>query len=143
MATNEAPRKMTGAAAFFEAGQRASFWAKQRWPRHAEKALQQELGISEWDAERILAGSLSKRLLELMLRKFGWRFAAFILEPYCGAAARLDLELIELKDRLARLEGELRETSDATTIRPADAEPSPGAGPVASGTRRSMEGGAR
>lgn len=143
MATEKGPQKMTANAALFEAGVRAGFWAKQRWPRHAEKALQQTLGVNEWDAERILAGRLSKRLLELMLRKFGWRFAAFILEPYCGAAPRLDAELIDLKERLTRLEREHEETRDAKPDSRADAGSASGGGSVARDPCRALEGEAR
>lgn len=139
MARDEERRKVTGVAALSAAGQCASAWVRRRWPRHAEKALQQELGISEWDAERILAGRLSKRHLELMLRKYGWQFAAVIFEPYCGAALRLDIELANLKERLARLEREHEGHRDATAMGAADAGAASGDGCLAPDPGRALE----
>jgi hypothetical protein len=103
MGTKSKGRKMQGDAAFFEAGQRFAWWARTQRPRHTQKWLQAELEISEAKAERALAGEVSKDILERALRKWKWRIATVILEPYCG-----QLRYVNEMERLDRIEGELR-----------------------------------
>jgi hypothetical protein len=86
MGTKSKGRKMQGDAAFFEAGQRFAWWARTQRPRHTQKWLQAELEI-----------------MERALRKWKWRIATVILEPYCG-----QLRYVNEMERLDRIEGELR-----------------------------------
>lgn len=147
---------MQGEAALYEAGQRAAWFVRQIWPRYAEKELQRQLGLSEATAERVLAGRISKSVLEKLLRTFGLPFMTFVFAPYIGAggddigqAAKaadiaLRAELIEIKDRLARLErGPNQKGSDASTPNPAGADnaaSASGHGAVARHARRAMGG---
>jgi len=88
MPSDEKPQKMMLDAAIPEVRARAAEFVRMQWPQHAEKLLQQELGISEASAERILARSASGKLLQKMMMRWGWPFASFVLEPLCGAVDR-------------------------------------------------------
>ena len=88
MPSDEKPQKMMLDAAIPEVRSRAAEFARMQWPQHAEKMLQQHLGVSESSAERILARKASNRLLSLMMARWGWPFASFVLEPLCGSVDR-------------------------------------------------------
>lgn len=84
MKTHRRLHKLNAEASVFEVRQRAGLFARQVYGPGAEKALQREFDISESSAERILRGQASMPHINALLAKWGWRAAAFILEPLCG-----------------------------------------------------------
>lgn len=60
------------------ARERAAFWLRQNFPRHASKMLQAEFGLEERTAKRVLAGDVSQGTLERLRRRFGKPFAQFV-----------------------------------------------------------------
>ena len=118
MATVRKRLRMQADAAFAAVQERAAHFARQMGP-HAEKRLMRDLDIEEWTAERVLMRRASWPVIAKMLKAYGWRCAAFVLEPVCGQVDRLELaHKIEANRRLAeealRENDELRRTLAAT-----------------------------
>lgn len=101
---------MTTAALHQQIGARCAVALREEFPRDTANHLQAELGLCEATAKKYLAGHLpSGANFAAMLKRFGPRFAAFVLEP-CGpwtAGLRLGAELDTLEERAAALKEEI------------------------------------
>lgn len=115
MPSERKPQDMMLDAAIPEVRSRAAAFVRMQWPQHAEKRLQQELGISEASAERILARAASNNLLSRMMVRWGWPFAHFVLEPLCGSVDRAAL-LARVRATEQQARAALREAGELRAI---------------------------
>jgi hypothetical protein len=68
-----------------EMGRRVAAWMRDLHPRNTAKEVARALNVSEHTTKRVLEGQLPQnRLLVTMIRVWGKRFAAYLLEPAVG-----------------------------------------------------------
>lgn len=87
-------------------GQRLAAWLKQAYPLTAKaKRVAADFGVDERTAQGWLTGALPKNKHMLAMKaRYGWKFVAFIYEPFDWAGKA------ELRARLDALDRELVET---------------------------------
>jgi hypothetical protein len=109
MSLSKSDKKMNAAAVHAEVGGRVSYWLRQEWPVKTAESASVEFNVSVATAKRWIAGHApTMKHLSAMLRKWGKRFAAFVLEPTGDWTVewRIEAELEALQTRLADLEEE-------------------------------------
>jgi hypothetical protein len=109
MALSDSDKKMSTAAIHMEVGERVAFWLRQEWPTKTAENAAAAFNVSVPTARRWVGKQApSMKHLAAMMRRWGKRFAAFVLEPTGDWTVewRIEAELEALQTRLSDLEQE-------------------------------------
>jgi hypothetical protein len=98
-------------------GDRVAWWLKLAYRDSVAKRAAQQFAVSEGTAKRWKRGiAPTSEHLAAMAKAFGWRFVEFIYSPVCAGPdydSRLSADILQLKQRIARLEDTKNEGSAA------------------------------
>ena len=92
-----------------EMGNRVASWMRQAYPRDAAKLAARDFECSPHTAKKWLLGERpANKHLDMMAKRWGKAFVAFIYEPIVGPWRHyaMDQELEDLKSRIAAIERE-------------------------------------
>ena len=129
-------------AAHIEVGRRIRAWLIQAYPHDGAKLAARDFDASPHTTRRWFEGAMPEnKHFAAMVRRWGKRFVAFVMEPLVGpwATYTMDLDLDDMRRRLAVLDAELKGERDAFDGLQTDAAVSPVAGGEEPSRRRTLE----